>query len=198
MRSTSGDGFRPILIDRNSHRIISQGLLIPAGKGFAGGLLFWECAATLVGRKYLADINRKLNRIDTGIAEIKAFLENDRIGKLQADCKLLLDIANSLRLDPSFLFHNVAFQHLIEAVEQNASSVARACLLDLEASRRALETDANPYGFFNADLSRVNDGVSRVIHILQCAAFSLSLRVCAATYLSTYVVDRAPQKFAIS
>ncbi len=63
MRAKSGDGFRTILVDKHSHRILSHGLLQPVGAAGANALLLWECAAVLVGRKYLADIDRRLNEL---------------------------------------------------------------------------------------------------------------------------------------
>jgi hypothetical protein len=187
MRSQSGDGFRSILVDKHSRHVISHGLLQPAAHTAANGLLLWECAAVLVGRKYLADIDRRLNRIDTGIADIKAFLENERVGKLQADCKLLSDIAGALLDDPSFLFRNPAIQISLEAVEQNASAVARACLLDLQSIRSGL-VKADPLkAFSDADLTPVNDAVSKSVHTLQAVSFALSLRICCAAYLCNYM-----------
>jgi hypothetical protein len=189
MRSKSGAGFRSILIDKNSHRVVSHGLLLQAGQGAATGLLLWECAAVIVGRKYLADIDRKLGRIDAGISDIRAFLENERVGKLQADCKLLGDTADALRRDPSFLFCNTALQHSIEAVEQNASAVVRACLLDLQSIRQALNHNISLKAVSDADLSPLSQAVSKAVHTLHAASFALSRRVCCAAFLGSYMED---------
>lgn len=189
MRSKSGEGFRSILIDKNSHRVVSHGLLQQAGQGAAKGLLLWECAAVIVGRKYLADIDRKLGRIDAGIADIRAFLENERVGKLQADCKLLGDTADALRRDPSFLFCNTALQHSIETVEQNASAVVRACLLDLQSIRHTLNETISLKAISDADLSPLSKAVSKAVHTLHAASFALSIRICCASFLSSYMED---------
>lgn len=193
MRSKSGEGFRSILIDKNSHRVVSHGLLQQAGQGAANGLLLWECAAVIVGRKYLADIDRKLGRIDAGIADIRVFLENERVGKLQADCKLLGDAADALRRDPSFLFSNTALQHSIEAVEQNASAVVRACLLDLQSIRHALNQNISLKAVSDADLSPLSQAVSKAVHTLHAASFALSLRICCAAFLGSYMEDEHPR-----
>jgi hypothetical protein len=187
MRSQSGEGFRSILVDKHSRHIISHGLLQPIAHTAVNGLLLWECAAALVGRKYLADIDRRLNRIDTGIADIRAFLENERVGKLQADCKLLSDIAGSLRRDPSFLFHNPAVQLSLESVEQNASAVARACLLDLQSIRAGLAKADPLKALSDADLTPVNEAVSKSVHTLHALSFALSIKVCCAAFLCNYM-----------
>jgi hypothetical protein len=187
MRSKSGEGFRSILVDKHSHNIVSHGLLKPSNLTSAN--LLWECAAVIVGRKYLADIDRRLDRIDTGIAGIRAFLENERIGRLQADCKLLSDIADALRRDPSFLFRNSAVQHSVEAVEQNASAVIRACLLDLQNIREAVSQIGSLQAIANADLSPVSQAVSKAVHTLRAAAFALSLRVCCSSFLASHMDD---------
>jgi hypothetical protein len=189
MRSQSGEGFRSILIDKNSHRIVSHGLLQVSPHTAANGLLLWECAAFLVGRKYLADIDRRLNRIDVGIADIRAFLENERIGKLQAACKLLSDTAGALRRDPSFLFRNPAIQQSIESAEQNASAVARACILDLQSIRHGLIKTGPLKALSNADLTPLSEAVSKSVQTLHAVSFALSLRICCAAFLSSYLDD---------
>jgi hypothetical protein len=189
MRSKSGDGFRSILVDKQSHRIASHGLLQVFPHTAASGLLLWECAAFLVGRKYLADIDRRLTRIDSGIGDIRAFLENERIGKLQATCRLCSDAASALRRDPSFLFHNPAIQQSIELAEQNASAVARACILDMQSIRLSLVKIGPLKAFSNADLTPLSDAVSKFVHTLHAVSFALSLRVYCAAFLSSYMDD---------
>jgi hypothetical protein len=189
MRSQSGEGFRSILIDKNSHQIVSHGLLQVAPHTAANGLLLWECAAFIVGRKYLADIDRRLNRIDVGIADIRAFLENERIGKLQAACKLLSDTGGALRKDPSFLFRNPAIQQSLESAEQNASAVARACILDLQSIRHGFNKAGPLKALSNADLTPLSEAVSKSVQTLQAISFALSLRICCAAFLSSYMDD---------
>jgi hypothetical protein len=189
MRSRSGEGFRAILVDKDSHRIISQGLLRPSSSASVNGLLLWECAAFIVGRKYLADIDRRLKRIDNGIADIRAFLVNERIGKLQADCKLLSDTADALGRDPSFLFCNPVVQHSIEATEQNASAVVRACLLDLKSIRQNVDKTGPLRDITNVDLSLISQEVSKAVNTLHAANFALSLRICCTSFLGSYMDD---------
>jgi hypothetical protein len=187
MRSKSGEGFRSILVDKHSHHVISHGLLQPSNLASVNGLLRWECATVIVGRKYRVDIDRKLSRIDSGIADIRRFLENDRIGKLQAHCKLLGDTADSLRSDPSFLFRNSTIQQSVEDAEQSASAIVRACLLDLRAIRERAGQNVSLQAVSNADLAPVSHAISEAVHTLRAASFALSLRTCCASFLTSYM-----------
>ncbi len=187
MRSQSGDGFRSILVDKHSHRIMSHGLLKPVAHFPINGVLAWELASIAVGKKYLADIEKTLKQIKVGVADIMAFLENDRVGRLQADCNLLDNITDELLRDPSFLFRTPSLHHQLLEVEQNASAVARACLLDLQHICEAIKKSNDLSGIVTADSEPLTSAASKSTRTLQAASFALSLRVCCASLLNSYM-----------
>ena len=188
MRAKDSTGFRSILVDKTG-TILSHGKLVPVGHRVLNATAAWELAAIITQRKFLVDIDRKLLALRSGVAEIESFLKNERIGRLQANTRSIAETVLLVRENPSFLYQQLASQHMLEEIEREASGDVRACLLDLQSLNGRLG-QVSLAGFWSADMDPLSREIESATGILRVGAFALSVRCFAAGMLPHYAEDQ--------
>ena len=123
MESLDG-GIRAVAVDGNNI-MRGGGSLNPAMglKSMAGVMAVWQVLAIVTAQKFLADINKQLEKIHKNLEEIKNFLENQQDAKLIGSLKYLQDIHDTLS---SQSFDNVefgAFLNQLEAIERECNEI---------------------------------------------------------------------------
>lgn len=88
------EAFRGNVVDVVSKQVIGQASFkvdnVLKFSSAAGGL--WQLAAIATSQKFLADIDRRLGNIETGVADIKKHLVNEQLASVEAGCRTLKDL----------------------------------------------------------------------------------------------------------
>jgi hypothetical protein len=93
MMSRLGD-VHATAVTSSGHRIIEQGVLTRTASINPG--LVWQLAAVVTGQRFLADINKNLNRLNEAIDCLKRLAEADQIGVVLASFDRLQEIIQAL------------------------------------------------------------------------------------------------------
>jgi hypothetical protein len=192
-----GDGYRAMVLAKESHQIAGHGRLIPVGNVASHAALYWELVAAAVGRKYLVDIDKKLASLRADVVAIRQFLENERVAGLQADFKNLSDLAIAVRDNPAHLLRSSTRLVMLEQIERNASVVARSCLLDIQGFENSIK-DIQLSATWEVNTTPLDRLVQSVTETLEIAAFALSVRVFCAELVGAHTEDSQMKALRLS
>lgn len=134
-RAVDGRGYRAIALGPKG--ITNTARLFPADRmaALVDVSAVWQIASALVAQKHLADIDRKLERINTGMREVAHFLDDQRRARIQAAFRELQAAANAvaagelsssvrMRLDTIHGNTLEIFQHLLIEFSQRVDQPA--------------------------------------------------------------------------
>jgi uncharacterized radical SAM superfamily Fe-S cluster-containing enzyme len=86
------------------------------------------------------------------------------------------------------MFRSLSSQVSLEAIDLQASEIARAGLLDLQSFIKQIDK-IDLAGISNADLTPLNDCVNKFTHTVKAVSFALSIRVYCSALCASYMED---------
>ena len=90
-----------------------------------------QVLSTVVSQKYLADIDMRLENIETDIADIKTWLENEQVSNLTGTYKYLYNIASNIK---NYRYSDVdlqTFNNQLESIELDCTRITEFYKLEL-------------------------------------------------------------------
>ena len=94
----------------------------PATVAFA----VWQVMAIITAQKYLADINKKLAAIKSGIEEIIELLENEQKGKIYGSLQYLSQIVDNIKNKSITQLDYITYGNQIEQIERECLQISAA------------------------------------------------------------------------
>ena len=79
-------------------QIAGHAMITPLGAVVAP-LVVWQVLAVITAKKYLADIEKRLGGIESGINDVKRFLKYDRFGKLVGNVRHIEELSKEISVD---------------------------------------------------------------------------------------------------
>lgn len=200
---------KSIAVNSSNGQIVKIGEVISKVNPVAAIAIVWQVAAMITAQKFLADINKKLEKIENSINELKEFLEIQQISTVIGNLDYLKKISTIIQ--SQILSDNEinTFHSQIEDIERDCLKVSNSIKPILERHTKSIEGfNFKPSGgtwFDNnteeahIDLSQKMENSNRyfnfyliVLYVRLCNAKTLScLPVNEQIYKSTIVnIDR--------
>ncbi len=145
MPAASNGCLRAVAIDSATGRIIEHGdLSIAGGLQIASvGVAAWTILTVLVGKKYLHDINQRLDSIETGIQSIKSRLDNQIYGRLCANAGILRRYAWELQDESVSRNHSNSLMNECLTISRITKGDFEAIRLDHSSALNFLDAASN-------------------------------------------------------
>lgn len=138
MRSVEG-GIRGNVVNAKG-TIVAQASLDAVSKAGVAAMAVWQVLAIVAAQKFLADINQKLASIERGIADLKAWLEEERLGRLQGNLAYLRQMAEAAQKGGLTETDIVALATQLEAIERESQHVMASVEMPLDAAFAQVKT----------------------------------------------------------
>lgn len=136
LMEAGGGGVRGTAVDLTG-KFAGQGVLHPvhALKVASAALAIWQIAAFVTAQKFLVDIDVRLGEIEKGVQRLQDWLENDRIGHLDAAWKYARETAHYLS-SGAYDEDEVELRvHRLEHYDGECHAAMRSALRDLDQLR---------------------------------------------------------------
>jgi len=101
-------------------------------RGPALAFMTWQIAALVTGQKFLADINKRLAQIGKGLSEIKEFMENERIGRLEGNYDYLRGICERIYNGNISQIDYYAWNNQVESIDRECCQIISHLKKDIE------------------------------------------------------------------
>jgi hypothetical protein len=139
--------------------------------------LVWQFASVIVAQKHLADINKKLDEIRQGVADILTFLEAERTSKIRGALRYLDQaIQNIMRGE-----FDEALRHHLESVERDLTSVQDHLESELKDVTEKIAEIEHSEVFGTGDFTRkIREHLGRIYRVQQ--QWILCVRARAANW----------------
>ncbi len=139
LMQAQGGGLRANVVGEGG-RIVGQGTLHTAAMAPLAALAVWQVLAVVTAKKYLADIDRKLAGIATGVASIQRWLEDERRGRVTGNLRYLREVATRIQAQSLSPAEVAAFANQLEAIERELQQLHAAQLPALQRHAGKAET----------------------------------------------------------
>lgn len=130
MRSLEG-GIRGNVINEK-RRVVAQASLDSMSKAGAAALAVWQVLAIVTAQKFLADINKRLASIERGISDVKQWLEQERLGRIQGNFSYLKQLVEAVQRRDLTDTDIAAFTAQLESIERESQQIMVSAELPLD------------------------------------------------------------------
>jgi virulence-associated protein VapD len=95
-------------------------------------LAVWQVLAIVTAQKFLSDINKRLASIERGISDLKQWLEQERLGRLQGSLTYLKQLAEVAQRRDLTETDAMVFASQLESIERESQQVMASTEMPLE------------------------------------------------------------------
>ncbi len=163
-------------------RIGAQGTLhgADAFRAASAALAAWQVLAIVTAQKFLSDINKRLANIEKGVKKIHEWLENDRIGQLEAAFAYAKETAHALR---THAFNEQELEvrvHELESHDSACRQVMRAVEREMGQLKDDLSEELASTGDLDDSRAELTALAERVRQLGQTYLYAAHIRGLAA------------------
>ncbi len=139
MKSLEG-GVRAIATDSSGKTVAHGSLHFVSNTNPATiALAVWQVLAIVTAQKYLADISKRLAKIETAVEDIREWLENDRWAKIVSSIKYVSQLGERLSSQKITELETQTLLGALEDIERQASHTCEAVRGQLQMLHRRYE-----------------------------------------------------------
>ncbi len=180
MKAASG-GVRANAVN-SAGQIGAQGTLHGANafRAASAALAAWQVLAIVTAQKFLSDINKRLANIEKGVKKIHEWLENDRIGQLEAAFAYAKETAHALR---THAFNEQELEvrvHELERHDSECRQVMRAVEREMGQLKDDLSEELASTGDLEDSRAELTALAERVRQLGQTYVYAAHIRGLAA------------------
>lgn len=187
MKAATG-GFRGTVVSSGAKTVVGQASFDKASllKNAAVATACWQVASVIVAQKHLADISRKLDNIAKDVRDIKQWLEQERIGKLEGNINYLKGIGTAL-LQGALPHDQLSAYHTnIEEIERECNQIIASQLNYIDYLYKNMPEYSKIEGTFGTaqEVSAISNIIEEFSEIYKPILLAQKVRIAACAILS--------------
>lgn len=187
MKAATG-GFRGTVVSSGAKTVVGQASFDKANllKNAAVATACWQVASVIVAQKHLADISRKLDNIAKDVRDIKQWLEQERIGKLEGNINYLKGIGAAL-LQGALPHDQLSAYHTnIEEIERECNQIIASQLNYIDYVYKNMPEYSDIQGTFGTaqEVSAISNIIEGFSEIYKPIFLAQKVRIAACAILS--------------
>ena len=181
MNAQGGKGLRAIALDQQG-KILGNGILNPANgmRALAATTAVWQVMAIITAQVHLAEINARLAKMERGINEIRAWLEEDKYATIQNAMRDVREAAAALAHQDLSEAERARYANTLDKIWTDCGQVSQTLLAMLRRAPGEFATlPLKPLTQRKSSSALVRDTIAAFERLAQ--AYLLAEYICCAT-----------------